>query len=370
MTKSILLFIVSFVSVHLVAQPKTVSIHGVLQDTTVKSIGIIHPADARLSRWENTKVDVVKGAFHTSLQVPFPVEISITYGNRAYGENFIYGDVEMLIDTTGKPHIIGSPLQEEYEKEFLPFFGANDRAYDSLNSFFGRMYQQYGREVPKIVKDSAISIQDAYYGQRATLLTDYIQQHPDSYVALWDLSAFVYLKPTHKYFDFERSFSSFSSGVQQQAFIGILKERLAEAGKMEAGELFPKDFFKGQEGLQARLEKDNQYYLIDFWYSHCGPCIKGFPRLKEIYSQFHTKGFDIVSVSVDQQKDEKDYAAAVKKYGLAWNHVWDKDGITAGKYSVNIFPTYVLVDKNGSIINYDIREEELEAFLKKKLGNL
>jgi cytochrome oxidase Cu insertion factor (SCO1/SenC/PrrC family) len=109
--------------------------------------------------------------------------------------------------------------------------------------------------------------------------------------------------------------------------------------------------------------------LIDFWYSHCVPCVARFPKLKEIYHQFHSKGFDIVSISVDKQKDKKDYLAAIKKYGLAWNHIWDKEGVSAEKFSINVFPTYILLDKNGSIINPNVQDSELEAFLKKSLSS-
>lgn len=354
-------------ALQLVAQTKTVSIHGVVKDTTVKSIEITHPADAKLSKWEDTKADVVNGVFNTSIQIPFPVEISITYGNRAYRKNYINTDTKVLIDTAGKLHIIGSPIQDEYENEFLPFFQSNDRVYDSLRSFYGRNYQQYGQDFPKLIKDSAILLQEQYYYQRANLLSEYIKRHPNSYVPLWDLNYFVAMTPTHQYFDFEKLFSSFSNGMQQQPFISVLKEKIKESAKMQVGQLFPKDFFKGYELMQSKIERNSQYYLIDFWFSHCSPCVKKFPKLKEIYNQFRSKGFDIVSISVDKQKDKEDYLAAIKKYGLAWNHVWDKDGVTSEKFSIHNFPTYILLDKNGRIINADIQDDELEAFLKKNL---
>ncbi len=354
----------------LVAQTKTVKIHGIVKDTAVKSIELTHPVDAKLSKWEDTKVDVVNGAFNTSIQIPFPAEISITKGMVGYRKNFISSDAEILIQADGKLHIKGSSMQDEYEKEFLPFFQSNDQVYDSLRSFYGRSYQKYGGDFPKSIKDSAILWQKKYYHQRATLLEKYIKLHPNSYVALWDIYFFVSMPPTHPYFDFEKLFSSFSSQMQQQSFINVLKEKIKESAKLQVGQLFPKEFFKGYEQMQGKIQNNNQYYLIDFWFSHCSPCIKKFPRLKEIYRQFHGKGFDIVSISVDKQKNQKDYIAAIKKYGLVWNHVWDMDGVTAEKFSINSFPTYILLDKDGRIINSDIQEDELDAFLKKNLGSL
>ncbi len=353
-----------------VAQTKTVKIHGVVKDTTVKGIELTHPVDANLSKWENTKVDVVNGVFNTSIQVPFPVEISITYGNNSYRKNYIYSDAEILIDPDGELHLIGSPLHDEYENEFLPFFRSNDQVYDSLRSFYGRIYKKYGQDFPKLIKDSAILLQEKYYGQRATLLSEYIKRHPNSYVPLWDINFFVAMPPTHRYFDFERLFASFSNQMQQQPFISVLKEKLKASAIMQVGQLFPKDFFEGYEQMLSKIEEKNHYYLIDFWYSHCAPCVKGFPKLKELYRQFNGKGFDIISISVDKQKDEKDYVAAIKKHALSWNHVWDKDGVKAEKFSIASFPTYILLDKNGVIINANIQDGELEAFLKENFGRL
>ena len=146
-----------------------------------------------------------------------------------------------------------------------------------------------------------------------------------------------------------------------------LKEKIKASDYMVVGQIFPNDFFKGYEQMQNEIKENNQYYLIDFWYSHCAPCIEGFPKLKNIYNQFHSKGFEIVSISVDKLKYKEDYHAAIKKNKLSWKHIWDKDGLTAEKYNIYSFPTYILLDKDWRIINSNIRNTELEAFLKEKL---
>jgi thiol-disulfide isomerase/thioredoxin len=369
MKRFFLLHVFSLMMLQLVAQSKTVNIHGLVKDTTVKSIEITHLLDNKLSKWESTNLDVVNGAFSTSIQIPFPVEINISYGKRTYSKNFIYSDAEILIDSA-KPHIIGSPIQDEYENEFLPFFQSNDKLYDSVTSFYQRNRQKYGNDFSKLIQDSANLLKEKYGYQRAKLLSEYIKLHPNSYVALWNIYYFISMGSLNQYFDFEKLFSSFSNQMQQQSFINALKEKLKESAKIQVGQIFPKEFFKGYEQMQRKIKSNNQYYLIDFWYSHCGPCAKRFPKLKEIYNQFQGKGFDIISISVDQQKDKKDYVAAIKKNGLAWNHVWDKDGVKADKFNIKAFPTYILLDKNDRIINFDIQDNQLEAFLKEHLGSL
>jgi thiol-disulfide isomerase/thioredoxin len=367
MKRIILLHFISLMTLQLLAQTKTVTIHGIVKDTSVKRIEISHLLDAQFSKWENTELDVVDGAFNTSIQVPFPIEINISNGKKYYRKNFIYSDETILIDSAGELHIIGSAIQDEYEHEFLPFFESNDKVFDSILNFNQRNHQKYGEDFPKLIKDSANLLKERFGYQRTELLREYLKRHPDSYVALWDVSYYVYLDPSHQHFNFEKLFSSFSNQMQQLPFINVLKEKLRGSDKMQAGLIFPNDFFKGHEQMQTKIKENNQYYLIDVWYSHCAPCIRGFPKLREIYNQFHSKGFDIVSISVDQQKDEKDYVAAITKNKLAWNHIWDKDGVTAQKFNINYFPTFILLDKKGKIINYGISAEQLEAFLKENL---
>lgn len=368
MKSTFLLHFTSLMMLQLSAQPKTVNIRGIVKDTTVKSVEITHVVDAKLTQFKDEKLNVVNGAFNTSIQIPFPAEIPITYGHRGSMKNYIYSDATVLIDTAGI-HIIGSPIQDEYKNEFLPFFQSNDKVLDSLQAFLFRNRQKYGRDFPKTIEDSANLLREKYGRQRSQLLKEYIKRHPNSYVALWNIYWFISLGRYNQYFDFDKLFSSFSNQMQQQSFINVLKAKLKESYKMQVGQIFPKDFFKGHEQMQSEIKKSTQYHLIDFWYSHCDPCIAGFPKLKEIYDQFHSKGFDIVSISVDRQKDKKDYEAAIKKNGLTWNHVWDKDGVTAKKFNIYVFPTYILLDKNDKIINSDIKANELEAFLKENLLN-
>lgn len=347
----------------LMAQEKNIKIHGTVRDTSIKIVEIGYITDTNFLTWESKKVNVIDTKFSTSLQIPFPTKIILKYGNRASDENYIYNDAEILIDTVGKIHISGSPIQDEYKSRFLPFFESNNRVYDSLMSYF----RKYGSNFPKAVKDSVNLLREKYGYQRADLLGKYIKLHPDSYIALWDIYYFVCIPAAYKYFDFERLLSSFSNQLQQEPLISILREKIKESNKMQTGQILPDVFFKGHEQIQAKIKNDSQYYLIDFWFSHCGPCIAEFPRLKNIYNKFHGKGFDIVSISIDGEEYLNDYKAAIKKNNLLWNHVWDKDGRLAKKYNINSFPTYILLDKNNKIIQHGIKVNELEVFLKENL---
>lgn len=110
--------------------------------------------------------------------------------------------------------------------------------------------------------------------------------------------------------------------------------------------------------------------LIDFWASWCGPCRKENPNVVAAYKKYRDKGFEIFSVSLDQDKSR--WMAAIQQDGLIWaNHVsdlkfWQNEA--AGKYGVSSIPKTVLLDRNGIITDHNLRGEALDKKLKEIFG--
>lgn len=97
------------------------------------------------------------------------------------------------------------------------------------------------------------------------------------------------------------------------------------------------------------------YVLIDFWASWCKPCIDDIPFLKEIIKEYKNYPIQFISVSLDT--DIKKWKKAISANNLNWLQVSDLKGFhglvpTYCKIITGI-PQYVLVDKNGKIINSD-----------------
>ncbi|MES2589350.1 MAG: redoxin family protein [Bacteroidota bacterium] len=151
-----------------------------------------------------------------------------------------------------------------------------------------------------------------------------------------------------------------------------LKAKKESMSFLDEGKLAP-DFSQAKmDGTQMKLsDLKGKVVLLDFWASWCGPCRKENPNVVKLYEKYKNEGFTVMSVSLD--KDKNAWAAAIAKDNLSWpNHVSDLKhwGNEAAKlYKVSGIPFTVLIDRDGKIINKNLRGIDLENKLKSIFGH-
>ncbi|MDN3635935.1 TlpA disulfide reductase family protein [Neolewinella lacunae] len=104
--------------------------------------------------------------------------------------------------------------------------------------------------------------------------------------------------------------------------------------------------------------------LIDFWASWCGPCRKENPNVVRVYEQFKDQGFEILGVSLDNDRDR--WLKAIADDRLTWLHISDLKGwrsTFAQQYGVSSIPQTVLLDQDGNILARNLRGPALEEKL-------
>ena len=108
----------------------------------------------------------------------------------------------------------------------------------------------------------------------------------------------------------------------------------------------------------------NEVTLVDFWASWCGPCRAEMPAVKAAYEAYKDKGFGIIGVSLDNNKEA--WVKAIADLGIEWPQISDLQGWNcagAKLYGVNSIPATVLVAKDGKILAKNLRGEAIQEKL-------
>lgn len=139
------------------------------------------------------------------------------------------------------------------------------------------------------------------------------------------------------------------------------------AGTMAAPEIA----LKNPSGTELRLSAlKGKVVLIDFWASWCAPCRKENPNVVRMYQKYRNQGFEVFSVSLDQ--DPEAWKGAIAKDGLIWkNHVSDLMGWQTPlvqSYGIQGIPHTVLLNREGNIVGVGLRGAQLEQKLIEQLA--
>lgn len=260
---------------------------------------------------------------------------------------------------------------------------------DKSNAIQKRMVDYQNKNIQKLMeaqqkKDNlAIESLKSGYVKIQKEMDDYMNQYPDenpnSYISLL-LVERLFNSQDFKYEKVKKTFENLNEELRNTKKGKAISEKLktieknmknpAVAEKLNSLKLAPDFSAKSPNGTTISLKESmGKVTIIDFWASWCGPCRKENPNVVALYNEFHSKGLNIIGVSLDD--DATKWKDAIAKDKLTWNQVSNLKGFEdpiAIQYDIQQIPTTFVLDSKGNIVAKDLRGDELKAKVQELLG--
>lgn len=317
-------------------------------------------------------VDVSEGKFQFKGSVKSPAtDATVTIAGLGGSSNLLLENCDYTIYCS----------EEEFADGIRAAGGKNNAIYKSLDDAVQQRVKELGVPAlyaelfnPATTDERKQEIQGVLQQMEDyvdSLEKDALAKYPNSLFALQTIASNCYdwsvdsIRNAIKPFNDDPDFADDATLKKLNDMVGVLET--SEVGKPAID--FTLETPDGKPVAFSDVYKKNKLTMIDFWASWCGPCRRANPTIVKVYKQYKSKGFDILGVSLDNEKNN--WVKAIDDDGLVWTNVSDLRGwdSAAGKlYGIRYIPQNVFVDSNGIIVAKRIEPDALEAFLAAELA--
>lgn len=307
-------------------------------------------------------VVIKDGRFLLTGSVEFPTTAVLSMETAETGDriDLFLSEGSVNVSTAGllaEALVSGTSLAEDHDRLAKTYRDIERELYRGLQEFMNITDEDEKRTFFTGVSANL----DQYVKVKKRAIHQFVTENPDSYVALYHLNEStaggINFETTYPYY------AKLSDRLRDTPLGKQLGVRLAAAKNDLTGKTFREFVSPTPEGNELRLSEivqANKYVLLDFWASWCGPCRKENPYVVKTYQTFKDKGFSVLSVSLDHDREK--WLAAIEADGMPWHHVsslqgWDDP---AGRsYGVRAIPQNFLISRDGTIVAVNLRGEAL-----------
>lgn len=146
--------------------------------------------------------------------------------------------------------------------------------------------------------------------------------------------------------------------IKNQWILNFLKEYSSEKTSVakEKTDLNQKEINSTIKEVKAKyIDKyKGKVVYIDFYATWCGPCRQEVPYAKQLHEEF--KNEEVVFLNLCAKSKQEDWNNFLKQYGIEGeNYLLNNEEfyLLSEIYEVQGFPTYILIDKEGNVIDYN-----------------
>ncbi len=286
------------------------------------------------------------------------------------------GEIEMTIDKDSLPL---SKIKGSYNNDELNAYKA--KGWEVQKKMIKFQQDNMAKmELAQKTKDMATieALQKEYTKFQEDFIKQndaYVSSHPKAFISALIIEGMFNqgapdIKKIKGYFDkLDESVKNTKHGKKIKKQLDELSKPVAAVKELKAGDMAPDFSAPDAAGKTISLKQSmGKITIVDFWASWCNPCRAENPNMVALYKEFHGKGLNIISVSLDS--DAAKWKGAIAKDGLTWTQVSnlkEMEDPIADAYGVKLIPTTFVLDANGKILARDLRGAELKDKVKSLL---
>ncbi|GAB4201632.1 MAG: TlpA disulfide reductase family protein [Bacteroidia bacterium] len=298
------------------------------------------------------------------------------YRIRIEPQNFtilVLDSADKINYTADAKNLADAQIKGSKETDAFNEFNAIGKKYkkgiDSLQQVFQSEIMKNPNDSTKInqLKNDIDQTYQNIISKWADELAAKVKEHKDKFASIIALQM---LDP-QKYIDvYQELDKNLGAKYPQHPMIQMLHKIVAQQSALAPGTPCPEIALPDPNGKEIRLSSfKGKVVLVDFWASWCKPCRAEMPNVVALYKKYKDKGFEILGVSLD--KDKESWVEAIKNDGITWPQVsdlkfWNSEVVPI--FNVEAIPYTILVDKNGLILAKGLRGQDLENKIKEALG--
>lgn len=333
----------------------------------VKKVYLLEAGTTRVTISDSAALDG-QGKFQFKHFTPYANLYKLRIGGFFFDLIAANGDkIEFTTDLSDDKHsynVKGSENSEKIQEfnKISAFYGDRN---SKLDEQFQTESQAAGNESETVTKKfMPLYLKNiADYSKSIMEFKDKNESSLASFYAMASLDSMRYEKELISYADQLKEKKYFTDNPGVQAFIG----RMGAAKPVSVGQKAPEFVINGLDNKPVKLsDYKGKYVMLDFWASWCVPCRQENPNVVRQYNLYKNKGFNILGISLDEEKDL--WKKAIDADKLTWQHASELksfEGSTPTLYRVYAIPSNFIIDPQGIIVAKNITGTDLEEFLKK-----
>ena len=160
--------------------------------------------------------------------------------------------------------------------------------------------------------------------------------------------------------------------IKNQEYISEFESTLKKLEALQPGNMAPTFAYEDINGDTVTSDQlKGKVIYIDVWATWCGPCMGEIPHLKKLDTELHDMEIAFVSISIDGDKEAWKKMVVNKElqgYQLFAEGEWQSDIIK--DYAIQGIPRFILIDKEGKLVNANANRPSSEEIIKKQLIDL